>query len=301
MSTLNLKPFTTTQQEYIRRGEQLIGELRDLVLRTLGKTDLEYVPKKHLYIIGGSGIGKSLVVRNTAKECKITLHEVTSSISMNVFAGQLATAVHESGGKEVYFWLDDCDSVFLDKTSISVMKAALDADRNVFAWNRNLTSQLLTLENSDSEHDLFMAEALRRFQTKTNFGVEIPTDNVTFIFTTNHTLAKSNPLPKTTRLRDEAAIRSRVEYKTYEHIQEGFSWGWMAATILSAKNFTMGPKKKIAKLTVGQKHILLEYLYTNWSILGNTDLRGIIDLISDMLNFPDSYPDKWDGRLSKIR
>lgn len=282
-----MKPFTTKQKQSIERGEIMTQQLELKVTDALKKTDVKYRAKRHHYIVGPAGIGKSVTVRNTAKKHKIKLIEIVGAASMNAMAIQLATAAYNAQGRDIFVWIDDCDSVFMDRTSLSVMKGALDEDRNVFSWNKNLTAQIQIYENSENETDQFRAQALRHYQSKDGVGIIIPTDNMSFIVTSNHPLAPSNPAPKKPRQIDEAAIRDRVAYAEYSFDRD-LSWGWTASVTM---------KNNIFGLTKTQKRDLVEFLDNNWDRLPSTSMRAIKELAAEMVNYPENYPDYWLSHL----
>lgn len=278
-----MKPFTTKQRQNIERGEIMTQQLELKVTTAFKKADVKFQAKRHHYIVGPSGIGKSVTVRNTAKKHKIKLIEIIGVASMNAIAIQLALAAYNAQGKELFIWVDDCDSVFMDRTSLSVMKGTLDEDRNVFSWNKNLSHQIQVYENSENEKEQLIAEALRHYQNKDGVGVSIPTDNINFIVTSNHPLAASNPTPKRPRQIDEAAIRDRVAYAEYSFDRD-LSWGWTAAVTM---------KNNIFGLTKTQKRELVEFLDNQWDRLSSTSMRAIKELAAEMINYPDNYPDHW--------
>jgi hypothetical protein len=282
-----MKPFTTKQRQSIERGEIMTQQLELKVTDALKKTDVKFRAKRHHYIVGPAGIGKSVTVRNTAKKHRIKLVEVIGVATMNAMAIQLASAAYDAKGKDIFVWIDDCDSVFMDRISLSVMKGALDEDRNLFSWNKNMTAQIQTYENSDNEMDQLRARALRQYQTKDGVGIAIPTDNMSFIVTSNHPLAPSNPAPKKPRQIDEAAIRDRVAYAEY-NFDRDLSWGW--TTAVTMKNNVFG-------LTKTQKRELVEFLDNHWEQLPSTSMRAIKELAAEMVNYPENYPDYWLSHL----
>jgi hypothetical protein len=282
-----MKPFTTKQRQNMERGEIMTQQLELKVTDALKKTDVKFRAKRHHYIVGPSGIGKSVTVRNTAKKHRIKLIEVIGVATMNAMAIQLATAAYDAKDKDIFVWIDDCDSVFMDRISLSVMKGALDEDRNVFSWNKNMTAQIQIYENSENEMDQLRARALRHYQTKDGVGIAIPTDNISFIVTSNHPLAPSNPAPKKARQIDEAAIRDRVAYAEYNFDRE-LSWGWTAAVTM---------KNNIFGLTKTQKRELVEFLDNHWDHLPSTSMRAIKELAAEMVNYPENYPDHWLSHL----
>lgn len=285
MSTI--KPFTSLQKAHIASGEIYHKKFLDAAEYALGIKKLNYDPKQHWYFVGGAGIGKSTVISSLAKQHKIPLVEFYGESSMNAFTVRLATAVYLSKGKRIYVWIDDCDSIFKDQASLSVMKGALNVDRNVLQWNKNLITQITQYENSTNPNEQLIAEALRSYQIKGGVGVCIPTDNVTFIIMSNHELAPSNPMPKSPRLIDESTIRDRIHYKAFIP-DKNTMWGWVAFCAL---------KYPLGGINKAMKHYLLDWMYENWDRLASTSLREINDLAADTINFPNDYPDYWENRL----
>jgi hypothetical protein len=285
-----MKPFTTQQRQNIERGEIMTQQLELKVADAFKKTNVKHRPKRHHYIVGPSGIGKSVTVRNAARKHKVPLIEIIGVASMNAIAIMLATAKYHADNKEIFVWIDDCDSVFMDRLSLSVMKGALDEDRSVFAWNKNMTQQIQTYESSENRKEQLIGEALRQYQTKDGVGLKIPTDGISFIVTSNHPLAPSNPPPKKPRQIDEAAIRDRVAYAEYS-FDRGLSWGWTASVTMN---------NNIFGLTKTQKRELVEFLDNHWDQLPSTSMRTIKELAAEMVNYPRNYPDYWLSHLKAV-
>lgn len=283
-----MQPFTIKQKQNIERGQILTKQLIEKVENAFKKTNVKVRTKKNHYIVGPMGIGKSVTVRETAKKHKIPLIEITGVASMNALTIALALAAYNANGKDIFVWIDDCDCIVQDRTSLSVMKGALDEDRNLFAWNKNMTAQIQLYEKSPSEHEQLIAKALRKYQVPDGVGISIPTDNINFIITSNHSLAPSNPMPKMPRKIDEAAIRDRVAYTEYNHDRDT-SWGWTAAVTMN---------NNIFGLTKAQKRILVEFLDLYWDRLASTSMRTIRELAGEMVNHPNDYPDYWETHLT---
>ena len=287
MSTI--KPFTSMQKTHIADGEKYNRLFREQVEHALGVRIFEAAPKRHHYISGGPGLGKTFTVNELAKKHKIQLVTIQGVSSMNALCVQLATAAYLANGKQIHVWIDDCDSIFMDSVSLSVMKGALDEDRNVLSWNKNMITAITQYENSPNANDALIGQALRNYQIKGGVGVEIPTDNMIFIVTSNRPLTPSNPLPKTPRKMDESAIRDRVNYRSFD-LGKNESWGWVASTALKADLY---------KITKADKHYLLDWMYQNWDKLPSISLRAVGELAADMVNFPEEYPDHWHARLTR--
>lgn len=287
-SSIKTKPFTAEQKLYIAEGYKQNKLLEERILRALGKRDAMLYAKRHSYIAGGPGIGKTFTVNKLAEAMGIELIRIQGVASMNAVAIQLAVASYLKPDERLRIWIDDCDSLFMDTDSLAVMKGVLDEDRNILSWNKNMTAAINVFEKSDNEIDKLKAAALRHFQVVGGVGVEIPTDNMDFIITSNRYLAAPNGELKTTRKMDEATIRDRVDYQGWE-LEWTKNWGWMAATALEADVFG---------IDVEQKHVLLDWMFTNWKRLPSYSMRAIRELAVDMVNYPNEYPDHWAARLS---
>jgi hypothetical protein len=258
-----------------------------LLMRAYGKADLIASAKRHAYIAGGPGIGKTYIANFIANLLGIDLIRIQGIASMNALVIQLAVAAYLSEMTEIQVWIDDCDSLFSDKDSLSVMKGVLDEDRNILSWNKNMTNTINIYENSTNESDKIKARALRLYQTAGGVGVEIPTDNMRFLITSNRFLTAPNPPPKTRIKMDEATIHDRVEYKGFD-LDWHDNWGWMAHTALEADLFD---------IDLSHKHILLDWMYNNWTRLPSYSMRAIRELATDIINYPNDYPDHWEARL----
>lgn len=289
---MNLNLFTLKQKQNIELGIFHTEKLTNIVKEALDIVELEEKYKRHYIIVGPTGVGKSHTIYNTADIYDIPLKKIISATSMSALTISLACAVYRANGNQIYVWVDDCSSLFENKDSMAVVKNALDMDKNIFAWNKNMTSKIQMHENSRNERDHFIAEALRAYQTVDGVGIEIPVDNVSFIITTNHPLTSPHPEPTTPRGKDEAAIQDRVVYTEFD-MSRDLAWGWTAAVILSNKN--------IFNLNKSQKYILLNWMDNNWDRLRSVSMRAVGDLAQDMINNPKNYPDHWNMKLKKIK
>lgn len=290
MPELHESPFTKSQQELITLGDKRNTILKERIKEALGHGNLKLMNKRHYYIAGGSGVGKTSLIIRTAQELKKQLICIQSAASMNALTIQLAVASYMSNGKKLHVFIDDCDSLFTDRVSLSVMKGVLDEDRNILAWNKNMTAAIALFEKSENPADIMKARALRNFQPARSVGVEIPTDNMTFIVTSNHYLACANPTPTKAKQIDEAGIHDRVNYIGYP-LNQDENWGWMASTALN---------ENIHGLSVTKKNIMLNWMFNNMAKLQSMSLRAIKDLAADMINHPDNFKDYWEARLTCV-
>jgi hypothetical protein len=292
MTKAKFKPFTQEQLYYLAQGKIRSEQLTANVYYGLGIDTKIVSPKRHTYITSGPGAGKTYTVNAAIEKKKLKVVKIQGSASMNAVVIQLAVALYLKPKGDVIVWIDDCDSIFIDRESLSVMKGALDEDRNVLAWNKNLTNQINIYLNSPGPNDKIKGEALKSFQPVGSVGVELPTDRVRFIITSNKRLkypSEANP-NRITEV-NESAINDRVNYFPFD-LEWKESWGWMAYNVLQAKSIGT-----VVALDLEQKTILLDWMWANWSRLGSTSMRGVQELGADMINKPRDYPTHWDNRL----
>jgi hypothetical protein len=283
----SLKPFTSTQNTLIAHGDRLTATLTNKVQQALAPSPGRVEVKRHTYIYSPPGAGKTYTVENTAKQMGIEMVKVQGATSMNALITQLAVAVYATTGS-VVVWIDDCDSIFTDVDSLNVMKGALDEGRNVLAWNKNLTIQIQQYLKSGSPNDRRRAQALQAFQPTGSVGVEVPTERIRFIITSNQPLTAPTDRLNTKRKSHEAAIRDRVNYVSFD-LKDKEPWGWIASQLL---------KNNVLNLNALQKHILLDWMFQHWGRLTATSMRAVRELAADMLNHPDDYPDQWEQKLA---
>jgi hypothetical protein len=285
-----MKPFTTEQKYLITQGDKLTEQLNGKVKQALGLSPGLVEVKRHHWIYSPPGAGKTFTVQTTADKAKVKLLKIQGAASISAIVTQLAVAAYVNKDKPVVVWIDDCDSLFMDSESLNVMKGALDEDRNMMAWNKNMTNQINTYLKGD-DLDLLKAEALQHFRPEGSVGIEVPTNNMRFIVTSNKDLTAPNSpkINKSKRLMDEAAIRDRVNYHSFD-LDNKHSWGWVASVLLA---------NPILNITDEQKHDLLDWMFINWTKLAATSMRAVKELAADMINHPDSYPDHWQLKLMR--
>lgn len=286
-SSASLKPFTEAQNNLIARGERLTATLASKVQQALAPSPGRVEAKRHTYIYSPPGAGKTYAVETTANQMGVEMVKVQGATSMNALLTQLAVAVYTSE-RAVVVWIDDCDSIFSDVDSLNVMKGALDEGRNVLAWNKNLTIQIQQYLKSGSPADRRKGQALQAFQPTGSVGIEVPTDRIRFIITSNQPLTAPTDRLNTKRKAHEAAIRDRVNYVAFD-LKGKEPWGWIASQLLN---------NNVLDLNDSQKYILLDWMFRHWGQLTATSMRAVKEFAADMLNHPDDYTDEWEHKLA---
>lgn len=286
------KPFTIKQQSLMGEGDMRTQLLEAEVKRAFGLIKGLIETKRHTYIVSPPGAGKTFTVQTVIdRNPKIKVIKIQGVSSMSSFVIRIATAVYSLKPNEsLIVWIDDCDSFFRDRESLSIMKGVLDNDQNVLGYGKNLTTQIMMYEKSGASNDAFKAAALRSFQQPGSVGVEVPTDQLRFIVTSNYQLASPNSLiGKRVRqtLIDESTIQDRVNYFPIDLTWEE-SWGWVASVLMKVN--VLGLDRDLSK---ANKQILLDFMYTNWSRMRSTSMRKVRDMAATMVNFPKTYTTMW--------
>lgn len=295
----NTKPFTLRQQELIAVGNLRTQQLKDIVKVALGVEQTEYEAKRHTYIYSLPGAGKTFTTAMTAEENNVQMLQIRGSSSIPSLARRLAHALMCKPDEQVIVWVDDCDTLFMDEESLNVMKGALDEDVNMLSWNKNIAGQIARDLASPDENIRQMGRAMKMFQLPGSPGLDIPTDNVRFIITSNKDLCEPSkiivPGKKVNKARmHEGALRDRINYHEFLLSAED-SWGWVAS-VLMQPTFVMG---RGIDLTLNDKHLLLDFMYTHWDRLPSTSMRAVKDLVVQMKNNPTNYPTLWAMGLTK--
>ncbi len=203
-------PFTHEQQRLIADTAKYTDLLEKRVAHALGTKKQKVEVKRHTYIYSPPGLGKTFAVLQAAEKHGIEMVKIQGAASLNAIVTQLACAAYMIKTGPIVVWIDDCDSIFTHLEGLNVMKGALDEERNVLAWNKNLTIQIQNYLASPSKADKLKGEALKAFQQPGSVGVEVPTDRMRFIVTSNRALtAPSMPLTSAKKVH-EAATRKEV-------------------------------------------------------------------------------------------
>jgi len=189
--------------------------LETVIQEALGISKPPYVVKRHTYIASTHGASVSKMVNDLVNEWVPLTLKVRGAPSMSAFVSQLAWGVYSQPKGEITVWIDDCDSLFISQENANIMKGALDEDRNVLSYNRDMSTQINKFLNSTNAHGVRQGAALKHFQDPIELGIKIPTDRMRFLITGFKPLTSCAELrgkPYNSKRMAEAAIRDRVTY-----------------------------------------------------------------------------------------
>ena len=291
-------PFTAEQKYLIEQGRIKTEQLKEVVEVALDVKKMTVRNKRHTYIQSPPGAGKTLTVLTTAADNNVKLEQIRGHQTMSDLALKIATIVYRANGDHRYIWIDDCDSPFADEKNINVMKNALDREINQFAWNANWGPTRDRYMKSENPIDQIRGEAITAYQSLNGNGIEVPTDNLTFIITSNKELVSQGEVELIKQgkikgrrysklLSHEPALQDRLIYKPID-LTPKESWGWIAYIVMN---------NDILGISDSEKHRLLNWMLSNWDKLRSTSMRAVVDLAEEMINHPSDYTDYWETYL----
>ena len=95
---------------------------------------------------------------------------------------------------------------------------------------------------------------------------------------------------KANKMLDLVAIRGRFNTKDFELNKEE-NWGWLAEVGLNDGALHM--------LTKEASMILLDWVYTNWYDMKESNIRTIEKMAYEMVDYPEEYRDIWEADFLK--
>lgn len=286
--------FSTKQKHAIEIGSKkrnsLIRESIKAANRAAGKSvRTEYLDT---ILAGTTGIGKTFNIEKAIGSTDIPSLTLKGDKSMFAFGADLMVLhARIPEGKKMALIIDDCDSFFSNKESINILKGMTGKlGTRQFQYNKKINSASFT----EMQMDL-----MESYQTPGMHGFTVPCDDFIFIFTTNFILpTKSDALElslkgasaKANKMQDLVAIRGRFNTKDFQLDKEE-NWGWIAEVGLNDGGLNM--------LTKPQAMILLDWMYTNWFEMKESNIRTIEKMAYEMIDYPEEYRDIWEADFLK--
>jgi hypothetical protein len=256
--------FTQSQELAIHKGQQKRKRLK----RTTRKAAESSMgsKKKHYYIYGPSGIGKTYNMEKELEASGVTNYTISGNISMWAFAVQLACIKVNHPDEKVVILVDDCDELLKDGKSANQLKELLA--EGSFSYNKKPQMHMLTSE--------FQIACVEQFLSDDSLGFSVPCENFTFVITSNFQLPyddtpekmlEKNEGAMTARiqyLKHLTAIRGRMEVKDISLDWEE-KWGNITDVVMNDNG--------CPDLNEQQKIFLLQWMWTNWNNMTETSIR----------------------------
>jgi len=273
------------QLQAIEQGKIQNERMRLLIDKaTQSSIDRKY---KDYYIYAPPGLGKTFTVQEYLSNSEINCYPVSGNISMYAFGVSLAVVGYMTpSDKKIVIHVDDCETLFENSNNVNVMKKILDTDR-VFVYEKSLQSQRSSLND-------IQKDAIDFFSEPGKMGFKVPTNNMTFIFTSNKRLPYDNEVEMArAKGRSTAnylahlnAIRSRVHVADFELTKNEF-WGWISSVVIESDclNDYEPTPEEICEV--------LDFLFHHWGHFKEKNIRTVEKMFSVMRDFPESYERVW--------
>lgn len=278
--------LTRKQIDAIREG-QVQRERMELYISGITR-NIPGNTYKDLYIYSKPGLGKTHSVKKYISNDNVKNVSISGDTSMFAFGIQLAVIGYiYRYEKKVIIHIDDCDKLFSTEETINIMKKVLDKDR-LFTYGKSLSSQMRSMNE-------LQVEALEYFSNEERLGFQIPTDNMSFIFTSNTQLpidedvekAKKSSRSKAAFLNHLTGIRGRIHVCDFS-LTKDEHWGWISDVILNTDCLNE------FDATIEEKCEVLDYLWKNWFELKEKSIRLVEKMFSIKRIYIDSYEKVWD-------
>ena len=279
--TTKTNPFSPDLMGYIKEGQKERQRFMDL------SEDIRKISPKdsfpHFYIYSQAGLGKSYTVKKTFENAGIKNYSIINGgLTMNGFINEIAVIVRQLKKNEHYYvYLEDCTGLFNNEENCNIMKNVL-RDEKTISYHKNPTKIL-------GDATAVQREALTYFMSDNN-GINIPTDKLIFIFTSNRKLPTQDEIRRPID-NDLYAIRSRVNPVDF-YMKPTTMWGYITDIILSSPNILKSVPQKV-------KEEACQFLMDNWSIFNSRSIREMERMIEKYVKYPKDYKTKWTNEFIK--
>jgi hypothetical protein len=248
--------------------------------------------KRHAYITGTGGAGKSHSVLSAVKKSGVSHAIIKGQSSLFGMAQNLAVLKVKHFNEPVIVIIDDCDKLFADKDSINTMKDLLEDgwESGTFTYSKNL--------HLNSIPEGAKRDAVEMFMNDEESGFQIDCSNFFFIITSNMPLPslqdleasaiklKSGPTTSYIKMEDLHAIRTRTRYNMVNCNREEM-WGSIAYVLLE-DNGTPNRTKE-------ETMFILDWMWNNRYQMSEFNVRTAIDM-GDLLESIgiEDVKDRWN-------
>ena len=275
------------------------GKLEDEKSRNFTKSALGIKKKiveatRHSILSGPPGVGKTYGTMDECKKAGIKYITIAPGMTDLQLAIKLAIGVAElNDNEDLAVILDDADDVvFGTYETLNKWKLAMgdiDHDLGIIPHYHYPASMIQTIASLTKQKRMKIVETIQKWQSESDIGLSIPMDRVRFIVLCNLDLENPKAFSSPKIRSAVAPVLDRFNYKRmsmpWEH-----QWGWLAYTLKNTQPFPDYP------LTVEQKRLLLDWMYSNWEKLRSSSYRTVKKLAADMINETE-YEDAWKENL----
>lgn len=286
-----IKFNSAIQTGYLTQGQIRDDQLKSIIRDASGINVKIVYATKHTIVSGAPGVGKTYTSVQELEANNIPYVLITAGMTEIEISMRLGNAVSKlKKNEELVVLVDDADDVIFGNLATLNRWKIATADMNpLWSYPKNIENTLIQLEKAGREVE---ANRLRKFTVEGSLGLEIPLDRCRFIVLCNTDLEDTTQVKKTLRSSVEAVL-DRFEYERLSMPWQE-KWGWLAYVLSNSQPF------EEVDLVDADKKEVLNFLYSNWNNLkseAGASYRFVRKLIDDMINYPDTYGDRWQRRL----
>jgi len=147
-----------------------------------------------------------------------------------------------------------------------------------------------------------MQKSILKFRLKDSEGFSFSSNNVHFILASNNKFPTEeearekelkSPGPSAERLVSKAAIGDRLNKHHIDFPTWQIQWGYVANQILNNPYFGDGE----FQFSLEERQQMVLFTWNNFDKLISKSFRAYESLAQDMLNYPETYPDRWKSSI----
>lgn len=234
----------------------------------------------HLYLYSLPGFGKTYEVTNLMHREGIKHMVVSGNASFFAFGVNLALAQYKNPDlAPMVIVVDDCDALINNVDGCNIMKNMLEGVR-CYRYMKAMGNLMREL-NADQQ------AAIEYFKKENELGFTVPTQNLTFVFTSNIRLPEETDQKMKQLVVHQLALRSRCTVVDFD-LTDNEAWGRLYH-VCTSTNFL----EKLS-LTEEQALEIMDFLWVNWSILKEKSIRTIEKMAIKIANYPENYLEWWE-------
>ena len=289
--------FDKEQRRALEDG-QSIYEAFENEVKKAASGDYSTMLKKHWAFTSMPGLTKSTTIIKWLDQAPFPFIEITGKKSIRDFLYQLCYTVDiekPSLKRPLIVFIDDCEFLFKENDTMNIFKVGIGKQKRFTYAN----DAALTGTNKLSQA---MQKSIRKYKLKDCEGFSFSSENVHFILASNNKFpteeearAKEAKSPGATaeRLVSKAAIGDRINTHHIDFPTWQAQWGYVANQILTNPYFGDGE----FEFTKEQRIQMVQFTWNNFDKLKSKSFRAYEALAQDMLNYPETYLDRWKSSI----
>lgn len=286
--------FDFEQDSHIAKGKIWRKTFVDTVTKAVQAKPTQRRP--HTFISSKPGLGKSYTTQRLLDQFGVDYLPISGHASLWNFTVQLAEIVyHIPQGQTAIVWVDDCDKIFSNETNCNMLKNMLEGHKTL-AYNVDVSNNITKIRDGNPQ----LADILDTFKTTKGLGLNIPCDQLVFIFTSNIFLPDADAVTAAEGKKGYNmvvglhALRDRCKTKDLVMDWQDL-WGWISDVVLNE-----GVLDSIIGANPQVQEEILEFMWNNWANLKEKSVRTAEKLAEDYADYAPTHKNHWKANYVKI-